>query len=103
MKFIVLVTPLEKKSFLIITYSSSMIKKNTKTFSWHLNFTQQTILSKTNYTVSCSYMEYKQLQLNHKDFVSHIMPFKTNFLSIEHILSIIEQKAFPKMILTITV
>lgn len=68
-----------------------MFKNNTKTFSWHLNFTQQTILSKTNYTASCSYMEYKQFRLNYKDFVSHVMPFKTNFLSTEHILCIIEQ------------
>lgn len=30
----------EKKNFLIITYSSSMIKINTKTLSWHLNFIQ---------------------------------------------------------------
>lgn len=68
-----------------------MFKNNTQTFSWHLNFTQQTIPSKTNYTVSCSYKKYKQFLLNHKDFISHIMPFKTNFLSIEQILCIIEQ------------
>ena len=30
----------EKKNFLIITHSSSMIKINTKTLSWHLNFIQ---------------------------------------------------------------